>query len=769
MDKRLTNCGSATISARNNVRNSYLVLNDKEITARQPNGNLHKLVLYRTHIFEHSYYYKPSLIDEFIDDITGRQTEIKNYIISNLKTRGGHQLHYSYSSGNQIQQIRATDEAGTLSFGSLSFEKREKDRHSGTYHVTGSNGTGVVYEYETFNKLTREEWVGNLEKRFHIVSAAPTNAPPVHYTYSDTVRDHEQHVCKRTLPGGRFRGIGYYNALDFEKTDKRIDRVKCLFAPVGTTDRAEVTHSFLYRLKEGERIGVDGFPHKYKGRTEVIDASGHCTTYEYDKHDRLTNVLKYERENLKEWAVNDNYVWDNQSRLVCHNVNDPEKTHASRQFLYDDYGNIVSEKLFGNITRFRLEGVKLDKRHLPDENGEIDCYGKQYTYTKDHLLETESDDTGLKIEYQYYPDSDLVKAKFVCDRDKIKIRYFFEYDPVYKTVCKMIKDNGRTKNRNDLSLVTERTIEVTTPHPSGLPHIVEERFLDIATGKEKLLKKSVIHYTAQGHVSQKDIYDSKNEKRYSLFWEYTRTVMCSWRETPLRGATYREYDQNDNMIKESVEGKEYHREFVYDFSNRLVSEIVVAEKEKFVTSYSYDYLGNRTAIYDLNGNTTKYKYDHLGRVVKTTYPKIPGVDGSLFESRENFSYDIFDAATRQEDQTGTVVTRRNNILGQPLVTLFSDGSFESNFYNLKGKLTKKRERSGREIICKHDFLGRLIEDGEKKYKYNAFRLLKETDSEGVETNFEYDGPGRLVAERERGVSLLTSTMSLAIKALSRSG
>ena len=272
-----------------------------------------------------------------------------------------------------------------------------------------------------------------------------------------------------------------------------------------------------------------------------------------------------------------------------------------------------------------------------------------------------------------------------------------------------------------------------------------------ATGKEKLLKKTVFHYTAQGLVSQKDIYDSKNEKRYSLYWEYDAHGNVLMERNALGRAIYREYDQNDNMIKEIVEGKGYHRELVYDFSDRLISEIVVAGNEKYVTSNAYEFLGNRTSIHDLNGNKTKYKYDPLGRIAKITYPKIPGLDGTLFESSENFSYDIFDAAIRHEDQAGSVVERKNkHSLGQPLVTIYPDGSFESNFYTIKGKLIKKRERSGRETICKYDFLGRLIDDGDKKYQYNAFHLLKEIDAEGNETNYEYDGAGRLVAEKKEG-------------------
>ena len=42
-------------------------------------------------------------------------------------------------------------------------------------------------------------------------------------------------------------------------------------------------------------------------------------------------------------------------------------------------------------------------------------------------------------------------------------------------------------------------------------------------------------------------------------------------------ATTRQFDANSNLIYEQCPRKDFHKEFVYDFSNRLIREEVVLE------------------------------------------------------------------------------------------------------------------------------------------------------------------------------------------------
>ncbi len=715
-NKHITNCGSGVISARTNLINSDLSFIDKQIEAKQPDGSRHTFDYYKKEIFEDTPEYKPGIIDQIIDALLDPRTEMFHYKISWNQLPNGLKVHYLYDENHQPKLVRSIDSLGNT-ISALRFHQNVINSERGTYHVNGNNGSSVVYEYASYNPRSWKEKRKGVEKRFHITKAIPSNGPPILYRYRDTEKGREEHIISRTLPDQRYRVIEYYDTGDYNKKDKRIDRVKCLKAPVGSTYHAETTHKFIYHLD--------------KGCTDVYDALGYHTRYEYDKAYRLINVLK----NLK----GDRYVWDDESRLICHHVKNDKRPHASRQFIYDDCGNITVENLYGIITGKKEGKIELDENHLPFSS-EVDCYSKNYTYFKDsHLLESESDVTGFKIKYTYYPGTDLIKSKFICDNDDIKIRYFFEYDPQFCTLCKTVKDDGITNDIDDLTGVTERTIETVTPRrklPFGLPHIIEEKFLNLTTKQEELIKKTVIHYSPQGWVLEKEIYDSRNEKQYSLFWEYDAHGNVILERDALGRAVHRAYDQNNNLLEERWEN--YHKKYEYDFSNRCIAEKV---NGTFVTSYTYDLRGNRTAVHDWNGNATKYQYDELGRVVQITYP-----DGTY----ETFAYDIFNAVILHQDQCGLITKKKNNILGQPLQIQHPDDSTETNFYTIKGKLAKNCLRNGHVVKYKYDLFGRLIKDENKTYNYNAFHLCSETDREGSTTYYEYDGAGRLIAEKREG-------------------
>lgn len=714
-NKRMTNCGSGILSARTNPKNTCLTFNEESIDAEQPSGNVHSFDFYKKEIFEDSPDYNPSLIEEMIDGLTDPRTEVLNYKIAKQSLTNGLKIHYSYDEQHQPRLIRTTDHSGKITFSALRFHQNAIDREHGTYQVSGSNGSSVLYEYHSYNHRTRKEKRKGVEKRYHITKAIPSNGPPIHYKYRDTEKGHEEHIIKRSLPDDRYRRIAYYDS----------DRVEMVSSPAGTTPERIPTHQFFY----------------HKGYTDVLDARGHTVRYEYDKNYRLFNVLKFFRGEKDRWIVNDRYVWDEESQLLCHHVKDHKATHASRFFEYDPSGNVKAEHLYGVITGRKSGKIELDKHDLPLQTSEVDCYKKEYTYSKG-LLESESDGTGFRTEYIYHPETELVKAKLVYAHDKIKIRYFFEYHPTYRTVCKIVKDDGCTKELEDLSGVTERILEVITPRkqaPFGLPEIVEEMFLDLKNNKEVLIKKSVIHYSPQGKVVEKEIYDSQNEKRYTLYWEYDAYGNVTLERDALGRVTQRTYDQNSNLIKETKEG--YQKEYEYDFMNRCIAEKILQGQEKLVTTNTYDFLSNRTAVFDLNGNGTKYKYDELGRVIKIVYPD---------ETSEAFAYDLFNGVIRHQDQRGLITKMRNNIFGQPLYVCHPDNSIEMHNYTIKGKLSRSREKNGRKVHYRYDVFGRLLEDENKICRYNSFHLRSETDREGNTTFFDYDGAGRLIAERKKG-------------------
>ena len=86
-----------------------------------------------------------------------------------------------------------------------------------------------------------------------------------------------------------------------------------------------------------------------------------------------------------------------------------------------------------------------------------------------------------------------------------------------------IIDDGDTLDQHDFTAVTERKIIYTGNRktmPIGLPEIVEEKCLDLATGQELLIKKIVNVHSTDCRLQHQEHYDDQNKLAYTLHWKY---------------------------------------------------------------------------------------------------------------------------------------------------------------------------------------------------------------------------------------------------------
>ncbi len=229
-------------------------------------------------------------------------------------------------------------------------------------------------------------------------------------------------------------------------------------------------------------------------------------------------------------------------------------------------------------------------------------------------------------------------------------------------------------------------------------------------------------------------------------------------------ATTRQFDANSNLIYEQCPRKDFHKEFVYDFSNRLIREEVVLETGlRLVTSHKYDLVGNRIATVDYYGNETRYEFDEFHRPIKTILPLVQDENGNLVSPEIITEYDIMSHPTKIVDPRGRVTQRDYNILGKPSFTVNPDGTEQKNIYDMDGTLKKSISTTGLITCYEYDFQERvtlkeryspegILLDSES-FTYDAFNLLSHTDSEGQTTNYKYDGARRLI-EKSNGSFLM---------------
>jgi RHS repeat-associated protein len=132
----------------------------------------------------------------------------------------------------------------------------------------------------------------------------------------------------------------------------------------------------------------------------------------------------------------------------------------------------------------------------------------------------------------------------------------------------------------------------------------------------------------------------------------------------------------------------------YDHLGRLIKE---GDPLGNVTAYSYDAKGNLIARTDGKGNTTSYSYDGLGRLIKKSYPDATeetysyDAKGNILSATNpamgyHFTYDVNDRMANVTDTTGKTISYRYDALGHRTVMTSPEGNTTTYRYDNSGRL-----------------------------------------------------------------------------------
>lgn len=448
---------------------------------------------------------------------------------------------------------------------------------------------------------------------------------------------------------------------------------------------------------------------------------------------------------------------ENQGNLTGKYLQDANGNIFHAQFFtYDDKGNILEERFYGNLTGKNNTPIRLNGYHHPIENG-VECYRKRYTYSDDrfNLLLTEEEDSGKGLENVYWDDSPLLKAKYVKDCGQIVFRQFYTYD-TNTTLIKTIKDDGCGRDSEDLTGVHERHITLIHPQqqaPYGLPAVIEERYWDAPSGEEKLLRRRVCSYSKEGHLEREEHYDANEAFTHVLTWTYNPHGLVTEHVNALGQLSKKEYDLNDNVIyEEELDVRKIH---TYDYANRLIHTTELhPDSPSFSISHRYDYIGNRISTTDRYGNETRYEYDDFNRLIRTILPSICDDEGRVSTPTIETQYDEADRPIASTDPNGHQTRTSYNARGDALEIIYPDGTIDRSFYSLEGHLIESIAPNGTKTVYRRDFMGRVLEENvydeaghlltQELSTYQGTRLSSKVDAEGRTTTYHYDGAGRLV-------------------------
>lgn len=259
---------------------------------------------------------------------------------------------------------------------------------------------------------------------------------------------------------------------------------------------------------------------------------------------------------------------------------------------------------------------------------------------------------------------------------------------------------------------------------------------------------------------------------------------------PLGNTKQYEFDALDNLISETdANGVVTHYE--YDALKRVIAVVrnyrpgVQPDAHTNVrVSYAYDAAGNRIAVTDANGHSTRFEYDNLNRLIQKTDPlnhswlfafdavgnrvsvtdanglitlyvydavrQLTSIDYPSPDADVTFTYSLTGQRASMTDGLGTTSWRYDD---SDRVTAITDpfGATVSYAYDNAGNRTGITYPDGKQVTYVYDAGNRLVSvtdwsGGVTTYSYDAAnRLTGISRPNGVSSIYTYDAADRLIA------------------------
>ena len=460
-------------------------------------------------------------------------------------------IHYDFDEKNRIKTITLNSPKEKVIHHRLNFQYKEDDFTE--CEVSSDDGQAVHY---TFRKVEPSQTI----HPYLLDKVINSNGSHITYSYVDHPYERKKVISRREEPEGRYLEMEYYDSSETVEDplrDPRIGRVKLQKAPVGHDNTPIVTSRFFYEPNE----------------TTVYNALNIKTIYRYGSHNKLTSIENFLEGDLL-YRI-ERFHWNKKEQLAGRSIEDASgKVYNCRTFHYDKLGNLLKETLYGNLTGTKNLSISLGDDGLPVNNGiESRSTISKYSDDERHLLVYQADEKrrSRNSRYQYRPDSDLIDSIFTYNHGLLKVRQFYRYDD-FNRLIEIIIDDGMSEDPGNLKGVTERKITYLTLRSEapglGMPKIIDEKYLDLSTGNEELIKRTLLTYSQKNEVIQKDIYDALGELQHS----YTHTYDAKGnliRTTDTKGH-FKEvsYDAHGNELL--IDTNDSRSTNAYDYSNRLI-------------------------------------------------------------------------------------------------------------------------------------------------------------------------------------------------------
>jgi RHS repeat-associated protein len=490
-------------------------------------------------------------------------------------------------------------------------------------------------------------------------------------------------------------------------------------------------------VKRIENYRYDEFGNltNYTGPVANRDENGYPTdiehtviySYAYDK---------FHVPQLKTWKINSNttcqikYDIDDKGNVTRQTEiqgDDPAKWIIT-DYSYDSYGNVIKKELKSperTYTTFYEYGVDMNGT---DQKGA--SLTREYTIVNG---------TEISKRYAYDFNTGVVLA----EEDGNGNRTGYEVDLLDRVTKQILPDRSYKQYAYGDFAYSNRNIEYTDPSGTKFLYIYDiagnllEAYVYANNAWNSLSKfeydfnGNKIKETDANGNSVRFAYDSKNRLVKKTFYEGDNVKKAE------QALSYTYVSDGDAMLLLSVTDEEgYTQKFYYDANHNLVkSELTPDKKISYISTFTYDYVGNKIKQTDARGNASVFEYDGMGRLVSKT-------DALGFTTR--YTYNGMSKLLAMEEPDGRITEYAFDELGRVKSEKIykkgtSDGIFTRYEYDGADNIISVKKGSflgGTETIL-----------AESSFVYNNINLVtdeyrKVDDSRTAHARYGYDSNGR---------------------------
>jgi RHS repeat-associated protein len=443
-----------------------------------------------------------------------------------------------------------------------------------------------------------------------------------------------------------------------------------------------------YSFSVGTTLNSVTFPdgsttgYNYEGNAFLVaktDPSGNLTTYNYDDNYRVVSST------------------DPMGRVRTIEYPEGEETVRSTSFTEKD----------GSVWQYRYDTQRGDLLEKTDPQGG----STSYTYDAMHNLLSKTDPAGTTA-YTYDDKGNMLTVTDVAGH---KTEYSHnEFGQVTSTA----NAAGETTvyaydSRGNLTKVTD-------PQGNSTTYQYDEQGRLTSTTNAGGLTTS-LGYDDQGNVESLTGADG------------TVTIFT--------------YDANGNRSS-VTDGQGNTTRYEYDVRGQLIKAIDANGQSTF---YQYDANGNRSSVTDANGKTTTFEYDFEGQMTSMT--DAMGYTTSFTYGGSAGCYSCgggVDKLTKLTDAKGQSTLFKYDPLGNLIRETDPQGHRTEYDYDAAERVASKTDPNGNTIRYSYDTLGRLVAkaypDGKQAtFSYDAEGNLLSAQNQNIAYGFTYDPSDRLAS------------------------